>query len=123
MTIEPIRIYLMALWVALMLSYLLGDVLRIYSGDFTPGYIEGVKMTQLQWLLISIMMSLPILMLLLTLILPPPAARTVNIIMAACWFLFNLAGLPTYPMIFDRYLNVFGLVINIVTIWFAWKWV
>ena len=38
---EEIRIKLSALWVALMLTYLLGDVLRIFSGDFQAGEIEG----------------------------------------------------------------------------------
>ena len=44
--LEDARIYLCALWVALMLTYLLGDVLRIFSGDFTPGKISGVEVTQ-----------------------------------------------------------------------------
>ena len=35
------RIILSALWVALMLTYLLGDVLRIFSGDFVEGEIGG----------------------------------------------------------------------------------
>ena len=29
-----LRIILSALWVALMLTYLLGDVMRIFAGDF-----------------------------------------------------------------------------------------
>jgi len=33
------RIILSGLWVALMLTYLLGDVLRIFAGDFEPGKI------------------------------------------------------------------------------------
>jgi hypothetical protein len=33
-----------------MLTYLLGDVLRIYSGDVTVGEIGGMKMTQGMWL-------------------------------------------------------------------------
>ncbi len=34
---ETIQIKLSGLWVAVMLTFLLGDVLRIYSGDFhTP---------------------------------------------------------------------------------------
>lgn len=120
--IEP-RLYLMALWIALMLSYLLGDVLRIFAGDFVPGEISGVKITQAQWLMISVLMITPIVMLLLTLILPYPAARWLNIGAAAGWFLFNLAGLPTYPSLFDKFLNIFGLVINAITILFAWQWV
>ncbi len=31
---EDIQINLSILWVALMLTYLLGDVIRIFSGDF-----------------------------------------------------------------------------------------
>jgi NADPH:quinone reductase-like Zn-dependent oxidoreductase len=41
---EQIRLSL--LWVALMLTYLLGDVLRIFAGDFVPGNIGGVKVSQ-----------------------------------------------------------------------------
>lgn len=40
---EDVRIILSASWVALTLMYLLGDVLRIYSGDFAAGKIGGVK--------------------------------------------------------------------------------
>ena len=36
---EEVRIVLAGLWVALMLTYLLGDVLRIFAGDFTAGQI------------------------------------------------------------------------------------
>ena len=33
---DETRIILSGIWVALMLTYLLGDVLRIFAGDFTP---------------------------------------------------------------------------------------
>ena len=32
-----VRIILSGLWVAVMLTYLLGDVLRLFAGDVTPG--------------------------------------------------------------------------------------
>lgn len=38
---EEVRIKLSALWVSLMLTYFLGDVLRIFSGDFEGGEIAG----------------------------------------------------------------------------------
>jgi hypothetical protein len=38
---EDVKIILSATWVALMLTYLLGDVLRIYAGDFKPGRNSG----------------------------------------------------------------------------------
>ena len=37
-----VQIKLSALWVALMLTYLLGDVLRFWSGDATPGEFGGL---------------------------------------------------------------------------------
>src|SRR6266581_6599905 len=43
---EDVRIILSASWIALMLTYLLGDVLRIYAGDFKPGKIAGRPVTQ-----------------------------------------------------------------------------
>jgi len=43
---EAVRIILSGLWVALMLTYLLGDVLRIFAGDFKPGEISGMQATQ-----------------------------------------------------------------------------
>jgi hypothetical protein len=41
---EDVRIILSALWVALMLTYFLGDVLRIFSGDFVLGEMAGEKL-------------------------------------------------------------------------------
>jgi hypothetical protein len=58
-----------------MLTYVLGDVLRIFSGDFTTGEIQGAQATQTMWLAIAAIMLVPILMLVLTLILPYPAIR------------------------------------------------
>jgi len=92
-----VRIILAAIWVCLMLTYLLGDVLRIFSGDFKAGEIGGLKLTQGMWLGISILMLIPILMVFLTLVLGYPLVRWANIVVAAFFFVFNLVGLPTYP--------------------------
>ena len=43
---EEVKIKLSALWVALMLTYLLGDVLRIYAGDFKAGEIAGKQISK-----------------------------------------------------------------------------
>ena len=121
---EEVRIQLAGLWVALMLTYLLGDVLRIFSGDFKAGEIGGMVVTQGMWLGIAIIMLIPIVMVVLSLTLNAPAInRWVNIIAAIALFLFNLAGLPTYPSAYDKFLIVIGLVFNILTVWYAWKWV
>ncbi|HEB12562.1 MAG TPA: hypothetical protein ENI11_02680 [Actinobacteria bacterium] len=118
-----VRITLSGLWVALMLTYLLGDVLRIFSGDSKALAGEMAKITQGMWVGIAILMLIPIVMVVLSLTLPYPAIRTVTIVAAILLFLFNLVGLPTYPSAYDKFLIVVGLVFNIVTFWYAWKWV
>ena len=117
-----IKIKLSALWGSLMLTYLLGDVLRIFSGDFTAGEISGMEINQVMYLGMAILMVIPILMVFLSLTLPDKVNRWANIILAAFFFVFNLIGLPTYPSIYDQFLIVVGLGFNILTVWYAWKY-
>ena len=58
------RIILSASWFALMLTYLLGDVLRIFSGDYQMGGMgkQLAKFTQPVWMGIAILMVTPIVM-------------------------------------------------------------
>jgi len=121
-----IQIKLSALWAVLMLIYLLGDVLRIFSGDFKAGEMGssgGMKLTQGMLLGIAMLMLIPILMVFLTLVLSYPVNRWANIIVAVIFFLFNLLGLPTYPSAYDKFLIAVSLVFNVLTIWYAWNWI
>ena len=120
---EEVKIKLSALWVALMLTYLLGDVLRIFSGDFKPGEIEGMQVTQALYLGLAILLVLPVVMVFLSLTLPYKADRWANIIVPILFFVFNLIGLPTYPSAYDKFLIIVGLLFNVLTVWYAWKWV
>ena len=117
------RIILSSTWVALMLTYLLGDVLRIFSGDFVAGEIGGMQGNQWTWMAAVLMMLIPIVLVVLSLTLKYPLIRWVTIIAAVTLFLFNLVGLPTYPSLYDKFLIAVGLGFNIVTVWYAWKWV
>ena len=120
---EGIRIKLSALWISLMLTYLLGDVLRIFSGDFNAGEIEGMQTTQAMYLGMAVLFVLPIVMVFLSLVLKQPVNRWTNIVLSIVFFLVNVVGLPTYPSWYDRFLIVVGLVFNALTVWYAWKWV
>ena len=118
-----VRIILSGLWVALMLTYLLGDVLRIFAGDFKAGEIGGMKVTQAMWVGVAILMLIPIVMVVLSLTLTYPAIRWVTIVAAIFLFLFNLVGLPTYPSAYDKFLIAVGLVFNVLIVWYAWNWI
>ncbi len=118
---EDVQIKLSALWIALMLTYLLGDVLRIFSGDFEPGKIDGQQATQWMWLLAAIVMLIPIFMLFLSLTMNYPLNRWVNIVAAIFLVIFNIAGLP-YPSFYDNFLIFVGFGFNALIVWHAWTW-
>jgi len=120
---EDVQIKLSALWVALMLTYLLGDVLRIFSGDFKAGEIGGMQVTQGLYLGMAALFVIPVAMVFLSLTLKYPVNRWANIIVPIIFFVFNLIGLPTYPSAYDKFLIIVGLVFNALTVWYAWKWV
>jgi len=119
---EDRPIILAALWIAVMLTYLLGDVLRIYSGDFVAGKLGSMQVSKGMWLGMAVLMMIPIFMVLLSLTLQNPVNRWANIIVAIFFFGFNVIGSPAYPSAYDKFLIVVGLVFNSLTVWYAWQW-
>ena len=116
------RIILSGFWVAVMLTYLLGDVLRIFAGDFKAGEIGGMQPSQAMWLGIAVLMLIPIVMVVLNLTFKYPAIRWANIILAIFWLVFNLISLSGYA-VYDKFLLIVSMGFNLLTVWYAWKWV
>jgi hypothetical protein len=123
-----VKIILSALWVALMFVFQQGDMLRIYSGDFKVGdatkWREAMSPETL-WLVSAITMTIPVVMIILSLTLKYPVNRWANIIVAIFFLLYSLMGLlgKQYPSAYDNFLLVVAIVVNVLTIWYAWKWV
>lgn len=113
-----VKIILSFLWVATMLSYLLGDVMRIFAGDFKPGEISGKPVNQKVWLGASIVMVIPIVMVFLSLILDNPLNGWVNVIIAIFFILFNIIGIKGYKS-YDIFLLIVSFGFNGLTIWFG----
>lgn len=107
-----------------MLTYLLGDVLRIFSEDYNTGKlgVEKKRINKLMWLGISVLMVLPIVMVVTSLTLDYQLNRWSNIVLAGFFFLFNLVGLPSYPSAYDKFLLAVSMVFNVMTVWYAWGW-
>ena len=105
-----------------MLTYLLGNVLRIFSGDFVAGEVGGMQIGQGLYLGLAAFMVIPVVMVFLSLTLKYAVNRWANIIVAIFLFGFNLVGFSGYPGAYDRFLIVVGLVFNVLTVWYAWRW-
>ena len=106
-----VQIKLSALWVALMLTYLLGDVLRFWSGDATPGQFGSLKqeMVPAALMFVAVLMLIPIVMVVVSVTLSGQTLRWVSVIAAVGLFAFNVIGLPTYSGLYDKFLIVVGL--------------
>ncbi len=117
-----VQIKLSALWVALMLTYLLGDVLRFWSGDAIPGQFGSLKQELVPAALfgVALLMLVPIVMVVVSVTLTGQTVRWVSVIAAVGLFAFNVIGLPTYPGLYDKFLIVVGLGWNAVTALYAW---
>jgi hypothetical protein len=116
-----VRIILSGLWVAVMLTYLLGDVLRLFAGDVTPGEMQGRQVTEGMWLGIAVIMLIPIVMVVLSLTVPYSAIRWLTIVVSVLVVVFNLLGLP-YAGLYDNFLIVVSVVFNALVVWYAWTW-
>ena len=117
------RLILSGIWVATMLTYLLGDVLRVFAGDFEAGKLAGgMQASQGMWMLIAVIMLIPIVMVVLSLTLQYPAIRWVSIVAAIFWVIFNIFALSGYPA-YEKFLIIVSFVFNALVIWYAWKWV
>jgi hypothetical protein len=120
-----VRIILASFWIAIEFLYQQGDMQRIYSGDFKPGKVElgGVMSPETLWMISAITMTIPVVMIILSLTLPHNVNRWVNIIVAAFFFMYTIIGVGKYPSTYDRFLLLVSLVANALTIFYAWKWI
>jgi hypothetical protein len=116
--LEFAKIKLSLIWVACMLCYLLGDVLRIFAGEFTTGEIDGSTVGQWMWLIAGAIMVIPIIMVVLSLTMAFPTNSYVNIIVAIFFIVFNLVSIVGYKA-FDIFLLVVSFGFNALTIWYA----
>ena len=120
-----VRIILSALWVAAMFLYQQGDVQRLYSGDFVPGETDLGKMIspEMLWMISAITMTIPVVMVVLSLTLNRPVNRWANIVIGMFYTGYGLIGVTKYPSAYDRFLIFAGIVFTALIVWYAWRWV
>jgi hypothetical protein len=121
--VSDIQVRLCALWLALMFTYQLGDILRLYAGDVVPGTLGGLAPQWLTaaWMGIAVLMLIPIVMIVASVMVTGQQLRWATVVAASGLFLFNLAGLPTCPGLYDKFLIAVSLVLNRATAWYAWS--
>ena len=121
-----LKVKLAALWTGFMFLYIYVDYFALYM----PGKIEAIQkgrvfvfdITQGFLLAALASMTIPALMIFLSVALPAKVNRWVNIIIAAVYIpytLFNLAGEAWMHMVFGAVVEV---VLLCLIIRYAWRW-
>ncbi|MCI0752086.1 MAG: DUF6326 family protein [Flammeovirgaceae bacterium] len=123
------KIKLSALWTAVMFCYVYGDFFTL----FVPGRIENLmagnsgagETTPIKLLMFAILMTLPSVMIFLSLILKPKVNRWANILVGlfftAIMILVTAASISEW-MIFYIYLAVVEIILTSLVVWNAWMW-
>lgn len=126
--LEDIRVNLKlaALWTSFMFLYIYVDYFHLYMPnslkDMLAGKVFTFDISQTFLIISLISVSIPAIMISLSVILSAKANRLTNIIVAAIYIpysLFNLAGLAWIHMYIGASIEV-ALLLLIIN--FAWKW-
>lgn len=117
---------LASLWVSFMFLYIYVDYYHLYMPgalkDMLAGKVFVLNITQGFLLIALISITIPALMVFLSVALPAKVNRVVNIVVAIVYIpytLFNLAGQVWVHMVFGAVVEV---VLLLLIIRYAWKW-
>jgi Family of unknown function (DUF6326) len=123
---ETTKIKLAALWTSFMFLYIYVDYFHLYMPsaleDILAGKLFVFKVTQVALLAGLASVTIPALMIFLSVVLRAKVNRWTNIIVAAIYIpftLFNLAGVAWIHMVFGAVVEV---VLLCLIIRYAWKW-
>ena len=126
--LEDIRvnIKLASLWASLMFLYIYVDYFHLYMPgsvrDLLAGKVWAFDITQVFLLIALASVTIPALMIFLSVVLSAKVNRWTNIIVAAIYIpytLFNLVGEAWIHMVFGAVVEV---VLLLLIVRYAWKW-
>jgi len=121
-----VRLKLSALWIAMMFVYIYADIFSLYKPGVIEAMMEGrmgpFPVTQASLLTASILVIIPAVMVFLSLVLTPKAARWANIILGVLYTLVNISNLIGETWAFYILSGIVELVPTLLIVGYAWKW-
>lgn len=118
---------LAALWTSLMFCFIYADILGLYDpwliGEILKGSMGPLgPITQELKLAVAVLMSIPAVMVFLSLALKPTANRWANIASGTLFGVITCITLLMGPWVYYIYFAVLELVLIVLIVWHAWKW-
>jgi hypothetical protein len=122
-----VKIKLSALWVTVMFLYVYADVRGFYETGVLEGLIAGelgfLQINQVFLLVSAIIMTIPSVMVFLSLTLKAKVNRWANIILGIIYTGIILATM-LMPDVWAHYyfVGIVEVVLTALIVWYAWKW-
>jgi len=123
-----VKIILAALWIAVMFIYVYADIKTLFQPEIPEqiisGVVAGMTINQSFLFAAAILMSIPVIMILLSLILKPSINRWLNIILSFLHIVLIIITrfVPGKIWYYYIYYQSLEAIIHILIIWYAWKW-
>jgi hypothetical protein len=123
-----VKILLSALWIAVMFIYVYADIKTLFQPEIPQqiisGIVGGMKINQSFLFAAALLMSIPAIMILLSLTLKPGINRWVNIIVSFLHILLIIATrfVPAKIWYYYIYYQSIEAIFHMLIIWYAWKW-
>jgi hypothetical protein len=122
----PVKLKLAALWTSVMFCYLYGDYFTLYKPGALQAMLDGKiapfgPTTQGVLLGVTIAMTIPALMISLSLVLRPVASRWLNVIVGVLYTVFVLVTMQG-AWGYYLFLGTVDMVLTAVIVWVAWTW-
>lgn len=121
----PPRLKLSALWASLTFCYLYGDYFGLYRPGKLQHMLEGAgpmgPASQGSLLFVALLLAVPGLMVFLSLALPAPVVRWLNIGLALFYAVFVALTMPGAWRFYLAY-GCIEIALCVAIVWLAWRW-
>lgn len=122
-----VRIKLGALWTAVMFCYIYGDYFELYVPQKVDGLLNGQNMldTPMKLFVATFVLTVPALMIFLSLMLSPKLTKWLNIGVGIFFSLFTLlVGVTSISewRMFYVFLSIIESIVTSIIVWHAWNW-
>ena len=123
-----VKIKLSALWAVMMFLYIYADYQTLLQPGIIKqimvGEIDGTEFTQAVLFGGAIFVTIPSIMIFLSLALKPKVNRWANIILGIVYIVAVIANLLTLEKIWAYFLfyTVVEILLNLLIVWYAWRW-
>jgi hypothetical protein len=122
-----VKIKLAALWASVMFCYIYGDYFNLYPPGHVESFLKGKTMldSPIKLFAASILMTIPSVMIFLSVILKPTLNKWLNIVIGiiftAIMGLIAVVSTGEWST-FYIYLAIVEMIITSLVVWHAWRW-